>query len=205
MSSTDIQTIRHLQQENIRLRSENNSLRDYVERLQRGLSALVDLQKSIDNINADTNIYVLIHQLLEAALIAANSKNGSLLLLDEDTGELVFVEVIGDARDKLLNFRLPKGQGIAGWSVAKREPRLVVNAQAEPNFSTIVDRYTGMETRSLMCVPLLDGQRRLGAIEVVNTRNGGTFVQADFEVLQLVAKLASIAIIAVENSVVETS
>lgn len=205
MSSTDIQTIRHLQQENIRLRSENNSLRDYVERLQRGLSALVDLQKSIDNINADTNIYVLIHQLLEAALIAANSKNGSLLLLDEDTGELVFVEVIGDARDKLLNFRLPKGQGIAGWSVAKREPRLVVNAQAEPNFSTIVDRYTGMETRSLMCVPLLDGQRRLGAIEVVNTRNGGTFVQADFEVLQLVAKLATIAIIAVENSVVETS
>lgn len=205
MSSTDIQTIRHLQQENIRLRSENNSLRDYVERLQRGLSALVDLQKSIDNINADTNIYVLIHQLLEAALIAANSENGSLLLLDEDTGELVFVEVIGDARDKLLNYRLPKGQGIAGWSVDKREPRLVVNAQAEPTFSAVVDRYTGMETHSMICVPLLDSQRRLGAIEVVNTRTGGPFVQADFEVLQLVGKLASLAIIAVEKSVVEAS
>lgn len=203
MSSTDIQTIRHLQQENIRLRSENNSLRDYVERLQRGLSALVDLQKNIDKIGPDTNIYALIHQLLEAALLAANSANGSLMLLDEDTGELVFVEVIGEAREKLLNYRLPKGQGIAGWSVSKREPRLVVNTQAEPTFSSTVDRYTGMETRSLICIPLLDGQRRLGAIEVVNTRSGGPFVQADFEVLQLVGKLASLAIIAVEKSVVE--
>lgn len=204
MSSTDIQTIRHLQQENIRLRSENNSLRDYVERLQRGLSALVNLQKSIDKIGPDTNVYILIHQLLEAALLAANSENGSLLLLDEETGELVFVEVIGEAREKLLNYRLPKGQGIAGWSVGKREPRLVVNTQSEPAFSTVVDNYTGMETRSLICVPLLDGRRRLGAIEVVNTRSGGPFVQADFEVLQLVGKLASLAIIAVENLVTET-
>ncbi len=203
MSSTDIQTIRHLQQENIRLRSENNSLRNYVERLQRGLTALVDLQKSIDKIGPDTNIFILIHQLLEAALQAADSGNGSLLLLDEETSELVFVEVIGDAREKLLNYRLPKGEGIAGWSVAKREPRLVVNAQAEPIFSARVDRYTGMETHSMICVPLLDGKRRLGAIEVVNTRSGGPFVQADFEVLQLVGKLASLAIIAIENSVVE--
>ncbi|MEJ2757924.1 MAG: GAF domain-containing protein [Anaerolineales bacterium] len=203
MSSTDIQTIRHLQQENIRLRSENNSLRDYVERLQRGLTALVDLQKSIDKIGPDTNVFILIHQLLEAALQAANSDNGSLMLLDEETGELVFVEVIGEARQKLLNYRLPKGEGIAGWCVAKREPRLVVNAQAEPVFSARVDSYTGMETRSMICVPLLDGRRRLGALEVVNTRSGGPFVQADFEVLQLVGKLASLAIIAVEKSVAE--
>jgi len=204
MSSTDIQTIRHLQQENIRLRSENNSLRDYVERLQRGLTALVDLQKSIDKIGPDTNVFILIHQLLEAALQAADSSNGSLLLLDEETGELVFVEVIGEAGGELLNSRLPKGEGIAGWSVAKREPRLVVNAQSEPVFSARVDRYTGMETHSMICVPLLDGKRRLGAIEVVNTRSGGPFVQADFEVLQLVGKLASLAIIAIENSVIET-
>ena len=32
---------------------------------------------------------------------------------DEETGELVFVEVIGESRERLLNYRLPKGVGIA--------------------------------------------------------------------------------------------
>ncbi|MGD2026378.1 MAG: GAF domain-containing protein [Anaerolineales bacterium] len=200
MTSSDTQTIRHLQGENIRLRSENSSLKNYVERLQRALSALVDLQKSIDAITPETNVYLLIHQMLEAALIAVDSKNGSLLLLDEETGELVFVEVIGEAREKLLNYRLAKGQGIAGWSVAKRQPRLVTNTKNEPEFSAMVDRYTGMETKSLICIPLLDGERRLGAVEVVNTRTGRPLAEEDMDVLQLVGKLASLAIIEAERA-----
>ncbi len=203
MTSSATQTIRHLQGENIRLRTENTSLKDYVERLQRALSALVDLQKSIDDITSETNVYLLIHQLLEAALVAVDSENGSLLLLDEETGELVFVEVIGEAREKLLNYRLPKGQGIAGWSVAKRQPRLVANTQNEPEFSAMVDRYTGMKTKSLICIPLLDGERRLGAIEVVNTRSGRPLAEEDMDVLQLVGKLASLAIIEAERSAAE--
>jgi hypothetical protein len=55
MSDTNIQTIRHLQQENLRLRGENSTLRDYVEKLQRVLTTLVDLQQHIDQINPQTN------------------------------------------------------------------------------------------------------------------------------------------------------
>jgi GAF domain-containing protein len=141
----------------------------------------------------------MIHKLLEAALLAVNSEDGSLLLLDEETGELVFVEVIGEAREKLLNYRLPKGVGIAGWTVANKRPRLVSNAQVEPAFSNMVDRYTGLTTKTLICVPLFDGARRLGAIEVVNSITGQPFSQSDLEILQIVARLASSAIIEAEK------
>ncbi|MEJ2485431.1 MAG: GAF domain-containing protein [Anaerolineales bacterium] len=199
MTESDIKTIRLLQQENLRLRGENSILRDYVEKLQRVLSALVDLQQHIDQINPETNLYAMIHKLLEAALVAVNSENGSLLLLDEETGELVFVEVIGDAREKLLNYRLPKGVGIAGWAVTHKRARLVSNAQLEPAFSNMVDRYTGLTTKTLICVPLFDGDRRLGAIEVVNSITDQAFSQSDLEILQVVGRLASIAIVEAEK------
>lgn len=199
MADSSIHTIRHLQQENLRLRGENSTLRDYVEKLQRVLTALVDLQQNIDQINPQTNLFAMIHKMLQTALLAVNSEDGSLLLLDEETGELVFVEVIGGAREKLLNYRLPKGVGIAGWTVANKRPRLVSNAQVEPAFSNMVDRYTGLTTKSLICVPLFDGERRLGAIEVVNSITGQPFSQSDLEILQLVGRLASSAIIEAEK------
>ena len=199
MSASDTQTIRHLQQENIRLKSENNSLRDYVGRLQRAMSALVDLQEKVDTISPQTDIFLLIFEVLNAALVSVGSENGSLLLLDDKTGELVFVEVIGDAREKLLNYRLPKGVGIAGKAVANGRPVLAANARTDPSFSSVVDRYTGLETNSLVCVPLMDGNRRLGAIEAVNSKTGRPFQQSDLEVMQLVGKLASLAIVEAEK------
>ena len=74
--ATDIQTIRHLQQENIRLRSENNSLKKYVERLQRALRALSSLEHSISKIDHTTNAYKLVNQVLQYALDAVDSENG---------------------------------------------------------------------------------------------------------------------------------
>jgi len=200
MTSDNTQMIRHLQQENLRLRGENTTLRDYVEKFQRVVSTLVNLQQHIDQISPQTNLYEMIHKLLEAALMAVNSENGSLLLLDEETGELVFVEVIGSSRERLLNYRLPKGVGIAGWVVTNKRSRLVSNAQVEPSFSNMVDRYTGLTTKSLICVPLYDGERRLGAIEVVNSVSGQPFSQSDLEILQIVGRLASVAIVEAEKT-----
>jgi GAF domain-containing protein len=199
MASSDTQTIRHLQQENLRLRSDNSYLRDYVERLQNALTALVKLQQSIAQITPKTNVFQLIFDILNSALDAVESENGSLLLMDEDTKELVFVEVIGESRDRLLNYRLPQGVGVAGWVVENKKPKLVENTSYDPSFSPVVDQYTGLKTTSLICVPLVDGERRLGAIEAVNTKSGRAFGQPDLEVMQLVGRLASTAIVEAER------
>jgi GAF domain-containing protein len=197
--STDTQTIRHLQQENIRLRSENNSLRDYVERLQRAMSALVALEQGLKQIKAETNVFQLVHTVLQKAMDAVDSENGSMALLDEESGDLVFVEVIGESREKLLNYRLPRGQGIAHWTLKNKTPRLVENVRNDPSFSSLVDQRTGLSTTSLICVPMFDVQRPLGVIEVVNTRSGRPFVEDDKEVMKLVGFLAARAIVTAEN------
>jgi GAF domain-containing protein len=197
--SGDTNTIRHLQQENIRLRSDNNSLKDYVARLQKALRALTTLQHNLDNIRPDSNVFQLIHNILKSALDAVDSEDGSLALLDEETGELVFVEVLGLARETLLNHRLPPRTGVAGWVVTNKQPRMVDDVSKEQAFSPAIDQMTGMQTNSLLVVPLLDGDRPLGVIEVINTRSGRPFNMSDRDVMLLVSNLASLAIVRAEK------
>jgi GAF domain-containing protein len=199
MTSSDTQTLRHLQQENIRLRNDINSMRDYIERLQRGFTAMVSLQESVKNTTKETNVFHLIREILISALDAVDSENGALLLLDDESGELVFVEVIGPARKKLLNYRLDKDLGVAGWVVKNRQSRLVEDVRRDPYFTLSVDNYTGVDTQSLICIPLLDLHRPLGAIEAVNTRTGRPFNETDKEIMTIVGYLASFAIIAAEK------
>jgi GAF domain-containing protein len=199
MTSSDTQTLRHLQQENIRLRNDINALQDYVDRLQKSLTALVSLHECATTITNETNVFHLIHEILVFALNAVESGNGSLLLLDDETGELVYVDVVGAARGGLLNRRMEKGLGLAGWVVKNRQTRLVEDARRDPYFSITIDNYAGVETQSLLCTPLLDSHRPLGAIEAVSTRTGRPFNQIDKEAMSVVGHLASNAIIAAEK------
>ena len=196
----DTQTLRQLQQENIRLKSDISSLREYVERMQRAIKALNTLQHSLDRITSDSDVYELLNKILTSAADAVDSENGSLLLLDEDTGELVFVDVLGPSRQQLMHYRLPVGVGVASWVVENGQPRLVEDARREPLFSPLVDQSIGFQTVCLLCVPLRDGKRPIGAIEVVNTRSGRPFIESDKDVLMLVARLASLAIVTAERA-----
>ena len=198
--SNDLQTMRHLQQENIRLRSENSGVKSHLLRVQQGIRALIDLQDNLDTITSDTHVYSLLNNILFAALNAVDSTDGSLLLMDDETEELVFVDVIGEARDTLMNYRISVNDGVVGWVARNKEPRLVEDVKRSSMFSSRVDQDTGFKTTSLICVPLVDGARVLGVLEVVNTRTGRPFGEGDMDIMILVARLASIAIARLEET-----
>ncbi len=84
--------------------------------------------------------------------------------------------------------------------MANLQPRIVDDAAEERAFSPIVDQMTGLRTNSILAVPLADGDRPLGVIEVINTRSGRGFQLADRDIMMLVAKLASMAIVAAEKA-----
>lgn len=191
---------RKMERELYRIRSDNNSLKIYVERLQRSLKALVNLQYSIDHVDPNIDMFDLINKVLVSALDAVDSENGSLMLADVPARELVFIEVIGGARERLLNHRIPINKGIVGWSIESRKVRLVENVNKDPLFSPVVDQKTGLKTDTLICVPLFDGDRPLGAIEAINTRSGRPFDESDQEVFEVVGRLASVALIEAEKA-----
>ena len=124
-------------------------------------------------------------------------QNWSLLLMEEETGRLKFEIVMGVDAKKLKNFCLERGEGIAGWVSLNGKPLVVEDTRYDPRFSSRVDQLLGFKTRSVVCVPLLDGKNRVvGVVELINrlTEGKGFFTEMDMAILSSIGVFTGIAI-----------
>ena len=133
---------------------------------------------------------------VEAIVKLLNAEEGSLLLLDNETGELFFDVATGEKGDRLKQIRLKKGYGIAGWVAENNEPVIVNDAMSDQRFSQRFDHETGFVTKSVICVPIRSKDRVIGVLQGINKRKG-IFSSQDIE---LTTSLAEQVAIAVENA-----
>lgn len=128
----------------------------------------------------------------------------SLLLKDEDTGVLKFELVMGIDPGKLKDVSLEPGEGIAGWVCQHGESLVVEDAQHDARFSPRVDELLGFKTKSVVCVPVLNGKNEvIGAIELINEISPKRPAMGTGDIFTDVALLSSIGVftgIAAENA-----
>ena len=173
-----------LEDENARLRQEILALRQFIDSMQNLVDALEDPPP-------DFEIMDMLSEVLKNALDTINAKDGSLLVLDEDTQELVFVVAHGDLpSEKLLWKRVPRGEGIGGW-VAKNKQAVIVNdVQSDERFYSGVDDEFEFKTQSMLAAPIIGGGQTLGVIEVLNKRDGKLFNTDDQTLLSLMCRFS---------------
>jgi len=193
MSDTS-SSMRFLQQENARLHEENQHLKTRVEALQEYLLAVDALEQATHSLSNEKDLMRLLDKTLSYAISVLGASDGSLLVMDEESGDLVFVLVHGKVREVLPGYRIPGNEGIAGWSIQNKQPVIVNNVHNSPNFSERVDQAFDFETRSLMCAPLVTRRKTLGVIEVVNKVSGEDFIDTDLNLLSILALVAAIAL-----------
>ena len=191
MAVADRQLLLALKEDNTCLKKQNQDLKADVDRLRQVILALNKLQFNVEALGSNTDILGVISNLLTATLEAVNSRDGSLLLLDEETNELVFVAVLGESQENLIGYRIPADAGIAGWVATHRLPALVPNVRKDPRWLPTVDQWIGFHTSCLMAAPLEFGERILGILEVVNPQDGKPFTESDLDILVLASRLAS--------------
>ena len=192
-------TFHFLQQENIRLKEENEMLREEVVHLRHIFRTLGTLSQTAVKISPRTNIMKLLDNILASALTSISAQDGSLLLVDEEKEELVFVAVHGRIREKLLHHRIPIGMGIAGWVAQYAQPQIIANVYTDPRFSGNVDKVFEFKTRSMLCVPILRDDRVMGVIQALNKSRHKEFDQTDLILLGIVAQLAANALVKAES------
>lgn len=110
---------------------------------------------------------------------------GSVILATED-GSLRFVAVAGPKSELLRGVRLPAGKGIAGFCVARGSSLSLTRPRRDPRFYAEVDEVTGLDTESILCVPVGERAPVRGCVELLNPRSG----QFDASDLQLVLRVA---------------
>jgi GAF domain-containing protein len=196
----DPQLLRSLKEENTHLKQDNVDLKDQNSRLWKVIRSLNDLQCNPLAISSPADLLEMVMNILTIALDAVESENGSILLLDDDNDELVFVAVVGDRADELTDFRIPAGSGVAGWVNLHKKAALVSDVRKDDRWISAVDQSIGFHTQSLMAVPLVLENKVLGVMEVVNSRSEDHFDDDDLDLLQLVARLASFVFGSAENA-----
>lgn len=187
----DPQLLRTLKEENADLKLDLSQSKDQNRRLWKVIKDLNELECNLHTFSTSSDLLEMIMNILKIALGAVGSDNGSILLLDEETEELVFVAVVGDRREELTDFRIPADTGVAGWVNKTRKSALVPDVRKDNRWISAVDQSIGFHTRSLMAVPLVLGDRVLGVMEVVNALPEAHFNEKDLALIQLVARLAS--------------
>ncbi|NOY68972.1 MAG: sensor domain-containing diguanylate cyclase [Deltaproteobacteria bacterium] len=133
-------------------------------------------------------------------------RNWSLLLMETNTGRLKFEIAMGIDNKKIDNVFLEKGEGIAGWVAQNGKPLVVPDVTSDPRFSSRMDEILGFATRSVVCVPLLNGSNRVvGVIELINRflppgempecgdLDIGVFTETDMEILGSIGVFTGIA------------
>ncbi|HVN95228.1 MAG TPA: GAF domain-containing protein [Syntrophorhabdaceae bacterium] len=121
-------------------------------------------------------------------------RNWSLMLLDPSNDELCFEIVVGEGAELIKGQRLRLGEGIAGWVAKTGESVLLKDAREDPRFCGRIDQLCNFHTKSLICVPLRNRGKTLGAIELVNRIEQDVFTDLDMKALKTIAEYAAIAI-----------
>jgi len=172
---------------------ERARLFDAAQRRSEDLAVLNDITRAVtSSLDLDTVLTRAMRGIREILRVEA----GSLLLADDDTGELRFRKTLDSDREMSVETTLHPGEGIIGQVVATNEPILVNDAAHDARFSPRTDWIRGLVIRNVLAVPLIVKDRAVGAIEVIN-RIDGTFTNDDLEMLQVLAASVSVA---VENS-----
>ncbi len=184
-------TFQYLQQENIRLQEENEHFRNELVRMRLILRTLGKLSQFSMSINQQTDVMQLLDQIMASALICIGADDGTLMLVDEEENELAFVVAHGQIGDKLTQYRIPLGVGIAGWVAEHGKPQIIPNVYNDDRFSPKIDQTFQFKTHSMLCVPIIYNEKVLGIIQVLNKSNRKEFNQADLIMLTIVAQLAA--------------
>jgi len=200
----DVQTAigNALTEERLRREKENltQALAQANRRLQRQVHNWVALHDIAQAITSTLDESEVLRRVMENINHILQVEAGSLLLLDQATGELEFTITLKGDTARFSDLRLKPGQGVAGWVAQHGQPLLVPNVRRDPRFYSQVDRDTGFLCRSILCVPLKAKGQVIGVLKVINKQSeleSPSFTQEDLEMLTM---LASWVTVAVENA-----
>lgn len=162
-----------------------------LERRNRELEALIEIGKAL---TSTVDLENVLSRIMDQVNRLMKSQAWSMLLHNEETGELTFEIAVSPAAEKLKGMKVRPGQGIASWVAEHGEPLMIADVNEDARFSDLFDKASSFITQSVLCVPVRSKDHILGVIELVNGPNERTFKQADLQILLTIADYAAIAI-----------
>lgn len=177
-----------------RLRQERDQLTRTVLKVNRQLENRVQELRFLYGIGRSVtslqNLEPILNRIVEAAVYLTKAEEGSLMLIDPDSGELYLRAARGMGEKSAKNLRLKMQDSIAGQVVRTGRPVMIGGVNRDDSFKV----KTGYFVKALLNVPLKVTDRVIGVLAVHNKTNLRAFSERHLNLLMALADYASIAI-----------
>ena len=139
------------------------------ETKEKGFKKIVDAIE-IDEVarTLSFDLEVSLDTLLKTASRALNADGASVIVRDDENGDLVFFKAVGTVSDQLEGLEIPAGKGIAGFVAMSGQPMAISDVGSEESFYAEIDKKTGFSTEILLATPLFFDGDIIGVLEFIN-------------------------------------
>lgn len=148
-------------------------------------------------ISAGSSEENVLRLLIELGAQVVGAAEGSLLVVDEQSSELVFAMTVGGAatEQKLVGQRIPLGEGLVGLAAQTQEVQIGAPKLDLPGAARAKGAGRGQPT-AVLAAPMLIGDRLVGVITAVSFDEDKRFGSSD---AMLYGRLAAVAGVVVDQ------
>jgi PAS domain S-box-containing protein len=158
-----------------------------IKSLQRKIDGLETIVRIGRKVTSVLDLDGVLTNIVDAAVDMSGAEEGSLLLLDEDSGELYVQASRNFQEDFVKTLRLPIRDSLVGQVLRTGKP-LLIDAKTPQKIKTAYLVY------SLIYVPIMLKERVIGVLEIDNRQSGKIFTDHHVTVLTALADYAAIAL-----------
>jgi signal transduction histidine kinase len=150
---------------------------EFINRLIRDISAKLDLNEVLSGV-------------VRSAAEAVGADAGAIAIYDEQQQKITYPYFYNLPED-LARVVVPRGGGLAGCTMQERQPILLEDYPTHPN---AVPEFVESGLKTLLAVPLISGEKVLGALGIFGFTPEKRFSPDDIPVIQAIGDEAAIAI-----------
>jgi len=176
-----------LRQERDRLTQTVLKINQQLENRVQELRFLYGIGRSVTSLQ---ELQQILNRIVEAAAYLTKAEESSLMLIDEQTGELYLRAARGINERNATSFRIKMHDSIAGQVVQSGRPVMIGGLNQDDSFKV----KTGYFVKSLLNVPLKVKDRVIGVLAVNNRNAVKAFSERHLNLLMALADYASVAI-----------
>lgn len=177
-----------------RLRKERDNLTKTVLKINQQLESRVRELRFLYSIGRSVtslrDLQQILNRIVEAATFLADAEEGSIMLVDEDSGNLYMRAARGINEKNAQSFLVKMHDSLAGQVVSTGQPIIVGGQSSEDSFQVKTDYLV----KSLLNVPIKNAEEVIGVLAVNNRDSVKPFTDRHTKVLTALADYASVAI-----------
>lgn len=133
---------------------------------------------------------------LQMATEVVGADTASIMLIDEETQELMIVAAKGLRDDVLRETRIKIGEGLAGLVAQEGEPQILNSDDLDERLKPLAHRTSTVTSAVIMPIKVEDRVR--GVINVTNRRDGDRYNRDDLNTIATLSQQASLVIQKIE-------